>query len=271
MGGRELILMGSVPGDQAHIEKKIRGPDRRDASSSRQRATFATVGEDRTRAARSKRAGGARGEARREAKSRIEQLARAVGNDEIAKRIANGNATRDQMLAFVAERLGAVRELQVRELALTERGSNWEWWRQTSDSHRPGVTGPDPTRWHVPARAYEDAVNALCRGDLRRGEALLGEAMAREEETTDAMTELVDTSEAWRAIVPDPSLFGALVARTPSSGACAEPTPIRTLVDAICAVEQTVPDMPNRRQRRDPWWTLEEDEEEEGKPDGKGD
>jgi hypothetical protein len=228
------------------------------------------VGEERTRAGRAKGAESARGEARREAKSRIEQLARAVGNDEIAKRIAAGNATRDQMLAFVAERLGAVRELQVRELALTERGSHWKWWRQASDSHRLGVTEPSPTRWHAPARAYEDAVNALCRGDLRRGEALLADAMATEEKTTEAMTELVDTSEAWRASVVDPSLFGALVAATPSSGACAEPTPIRTLVDAICAVEQTVPDMPNRRRRRDPWWTLDEDEDEEVKPDGEG-
>lgn len=228
------------------------------------------MGEDRTRAARAKGAEGARSDAHSQAKSRIAQLAKALGNDEIAKRIAQGNATRDQMLAFVAERVGAVRELQVRELALTRRDANWEWWRRASDSHRSGTAEPCPTRWHAPARAYEDAVNALCRGDLRRGEALLRDAIALEEETTDAMTELVDTTEAWRASVPDPGLFGTLVAETPTSGACAEPTPIRALVDAIVSVEQTVPEMPNRRRRRDPWWTLDEDEEEEERPDGEG-
>ena len=42
----------------------------------------------------------------------------------------------------------------------------------------------------------------------------------------------------------------------------------RTDIDAIINVEETVRDMPGRHGRRDPWWTLEEEEDEEDKPDG---
>lgn len=285
VGGRDRILRGSVPRDQGPGTKKIptrqgtgtrqgltRSPSDEDVdvAAISTRGTFGDVADDRTRASRPKGSESARSDARREAKSRVEQLAKAIGNDEIAKRIAAGNATRDQMLAFVAERLGMVRELQVRELALTERGANFDWWRAAGDSHRPGIAEPRPTRWQGPAQAYEEAVQALCRGDLRRGEALLQDAIALEEKTTDEMTDLVDSSEAWRASTLDPGLFAALVAQTPTSGSCAEPTPIKALLDAILSVEQTVPDAPNRKRRRDPWWTLEDDEEEEGKPDGEG-
>lgn len=206
-------------------------------------------------------------EIRTEAKSRLEKLAKAVGNDEIAKRIAKGNATRDQMLAFVTERLQGIRELQGRELALTRRGANFDWWRTASDSHKHAPE-PEPTRWHQAASAYERAVEAICRGDLARGQSLMQEAVRIEERTTEEMTRLVDTTEAWRAEAIDASEIAALVALTPASGAAAEPVHIRSLLDAILHVEQTVPEVPNRRRPRDPWWTLEEEEEEE--PDGGG-
>src|SRR5262245_57132009 len=142
------------------------------------------MGDERARAA-ARRGGGAAAtsEARREAKSRLEQLARSVGNDEIARRIGQGNATRDQMLAFVAERLGEVRELQLREVALTRRNANFDWWRTAGDGMRPDHQEPAPTRWRGVAAAYEKAVEALCRGDLRRGQELLDAAMRVEERT----------------------------------------------------------------------------------------
>ncbi|MEZ4234713.1 MAG: hypothetical protein R3F59_00800 [Myxococcota bacterium] len=213
--------------------------------------------------------GSERSEVRQEARSRLEKLAKSLGNDEIAQRIAKGNATRDEMLAFVAERLQVVRELQVRELGLTQRGAHFDWWRAAADAHK-GKPEPEPTRWHGPAAAYEKAMQAMCRGDLRRGEALLQEAIRSEQQTTDALTDLVDTTEIERAEPLDPGLFAMLVGGTPACGASAEPVPIRQLLDAILHVEQTVPDMPNRRRGRDPWWTLDEDEEEEEPADGGG-
>lgn len=205
-----------------------------------------------------------------EVKSRLQTIANAVGNEEIAKRIESGNATRDQMLAFITERLALSREMQLRELALTNRNAHFEWWAIAADRMKPDRQEPAPTRWNAVARAYEAAVLALCSGNLTRGQALLEEAHALEKKTADETTELADTNDIEDAASLDPNAFAALVAQTPSSGACAEPTDIRRLIDAIVNVEQTVPDMPNRRRRRDPWWTLEEDEEEEDKPNGEG-
>jgi hypothetical protein len=208
-------------------------------------------------------------EVRQEARSRLEKLAKSLGNDEIANRIARGRATRDEMLTFVAERLQVVRELQQRELDLTQRGANWDWWRTAADRSK-GAPEPAPTRWHAAADAYERAVQAMCRGDLRRGEALLQEAVRTEQRITDETTALVDRREMHRAEAPTAGLFAALAAATPACGATAEPAPIRHLLDAILHVEQTVPEMPNRHRGRDPWWTLDDDEQGEEEPDGGG-
>lgn len=228
------------------------------------------VAEDRTRTKEKPGERAATGDLQRDASkaSRIQQLAKAVGNDEIAKRIAQGNATRDQMLAFVTERLQGVKELQTRELALTNKEASFDWWRAAGDAGMK-LPEPEPTRWHATARAYDEAVQALCRGDLRRGQELLQKAIEVEEQTTDEMTDLVDTTEAWRAEALDPGLFAALVAASPTAGAAAVPEAIRSLVAEITHVEQTVPDATNKLRRRDPWWTLDEDEDGE-EPDGGG-
>ncbi|MEQ1503295.1 MAG: hypothetical protein ABMB14_13745 [Myxococcota bacterium] len=207
-------------------------------------------------------------DAGREARSRLQELARAVGNDEIAKRIASGNATRDQMLAFVAERLGVVRELQLREDQLTEKQASYAWWREASESQRPNTTEPEPTRWHGTARAYELAVRALCAGDVRQGAVLLDEAIRLEQQTTDGLTDLVDPADAEHDAALDTGFLAGLAAATPACGAVAEPPPIRALLDDILRVQTTVPEAPTRRHPRAPWWTTDEDDE--GEPDGAG-
>jgi hypothetical protein len=228
------------------------------------------VADERTRAlSRLRGTEAAKATAKDEVKARIQKLAETVGNEEIAKRIESGNATRDQMLAFVTERLQVGQEMQQRELELTRKNAHWDWWRRAADSMRVEHQEPEPTRWNAVAHAYEAAVQALCGGDLRRGQALLEEAFALDKKITDETTQLVDTREIERAGAVDPATFAAMVAQTPTSGACAIPTNLKSLIDAMVNIEQTVPDMPNRRRRRDPWWTLEEDEEEE-KPDGEG-
>jgi hypothetical protein len=173
------------------------------------------------------------------------------------------------MLGFITERLQIGRELQQREVELTQKNAHWDWWRRAADAMRVDHQEPQPKRWNGVAHAYEAAAQALCSGDLRRGQALLEDAYALDKKVTDETTKLVDTTEVERAGALDPGTFAALVAQTPTSGSCPLPTVLQSLVDAMVNVEQTVPDMPNRRRRRDPWWTLEEDEEEE-KPDGEG-
>lgn len=222
------------------------------------------MAEDRERKAKQGAVDAAASEVRTEAKSRLQQLAKTLGNEEIAKRIGEGNANREQMLAFVAERLEVVKELQGREMALTQRGADFDWARVVGDHHK-GVTKPEPTRWRETALAYNQAVGAMCRGDLRRGQELLERAIATEEKTRDEMTKLVSDTEG----SIDAGAFAAMATLTPACGAAAEPAPIRALVDAIVAVTATVPDPETRKRVRDPWWTLEEDEDEE-EPDGAG-
>ncbi|MEQ1565959.1 MAG: hypothetical protein ABMA64_10005 [Myxococcota bacterium] len=199
----------------------------------------------------------------RDAKSRIQQLSRVLGNDEIAKRISGGNATRDQMLAFVTERLGVVQELQKRELTLTLKGADFGM-----PHHLDARDLARPTRWHETATAYREAVDAVCRGDLRRGQDLLERAQRVEQQTLSELSSLVDTGEAWREGTLDPGVLAAMVAQAPVSGACAEPTEVKSRLDAILAVTQTVPDRATPRRELDPWWTLEDEEEEEGDGDG---
>lgn len=210
----------------------------------------------------------AKAEAKKSAADRLASLAKTVGNDEITRRIAQAGNNRDAMLALVAERLQMVRDLQQREVSLTRKGANWDWWRLASDAHKKDSQEPEPTRWHETARAYEAAVDAICRGDLRRGQQLLETAHEVEQRTVDELTDLVDTRE----LETGPAETGwtaEAVAETPTAPTVTPPLEIRALIDQILAVEQTVPEMPGRRRRRDPWWTLEEDEEEE-KPDGGG-
>jgi hypothetical protein len=228
------------------------------------------VADERTRAlSRLRGTEAAKAIAKDESKARIQKLASMVGNEEIAKRIESGNATRDQMLAFVTERLQVGKEMQQRELELTRKSAHWDWWRRAADSMRVDQQEPEPKRWGSVAHVYEAAVQAICSGDLRRGQALLEEAYSLDQKITDETTKLVDTREIERAGAVDPGTFAAMVAQTPTSGACAVPTNLKSLIDAMINIEQTVPEMPNRRRRRDPWWTLE-DEEEEEKPDGEG-
>jgi hypothetical protein len=219
------------------------------------------VGEERRSAGSKKDRGRVSGEAKQDARSRIQQLAKLLGNDEIARRITDGNASRDQMLAFVTERLAVVQELQDREIQLTKRSADY-----------PLPKGLDPrdlarpTRWHATAEAYEAAVKAICRGDLRRGQELLERAQQVERDTIEHLSRLVDTGEAWRAGQLDAGALATLVAETPVSGACGEPADLRARIDAILAVQQTVPDRATPRREADPWWTLDEGDEEN--PDG---
>lgn len=218
------------------------------------------MAEERKRAAGTSGPEGSPTSLKQDAKSRIQQLAKALGNDEIARRITEGNATRDQMLAFVTERLGIVQELQQRELELTLKNASFNLPYETENRDRG-----QPTRWHATAEAYEAAVKAICRGDLRRGQELLERAQQVERETLDQMSRAVATGEAWRAGQLDAGVLATLVAQTPTSGSCAEPTDARTRIDAILAVQQTMHELPVHKREHDPWWTVEEEAEE--KPD----
>lgn len=203
----------------------------------------------------------AKADVRAAAKSRLEKLVSAVGNEEISKRIEQGNATRDQMLAFVLQQLESARELQQREQALARKDANYDWWRLAQNT----VAEPHPTRWKSVAASFEQAVDAICKGDLKRGQRLLEAAVVEQERITADMSALVDRKDLTADV--DPGEIAILVAETPAAGSCAVPGVVRDLLDRIDGVEQTVPTMPDEMRVNDPWWTLEEEEDEE---DGNG-
>lgn len=199
--------------------------------------------------------------------ARITQLARTLGNDEIQKRLDQGNASRDQMLAHLCDRLEVMRELQTREVGLTKRGAHFWWWRLASDKQKPQYTTPEPTRWNEAARLYEEAAERLCQGDLKRGKEILGRAMDEEERVRSQLTELVDLRELGEGEL-DRSVL-ADISVTEVAGSCDEPSGVGVARE-IQAVTTESPRVPNRSRPADPWWTLDEDEEEEEPGEGGG-
>jgi len=199
------------------------------------------------------------------AKSRLSRLVQAVGNDEIQKRIQQGNVSRDMAMAFIADRLRNMRQLQWREQRLIPRSAHWEWWRQVADAHKPWYSKPEPKRWHQAARLYEDAAKRLARGDLQRGKQVMERAIAEENKQMDKLTALVSHDDLDFDARPDVGWLEGIVMGEPGKP-CELPEDIK-LAQEIQQVMDTVVDPMNRRRRRDPWWTLEEEEEEE---DGNG-
>lgn len=198
----------------------------------------------------------------------LAKLAGKIGNDALQGQISKGNATRDEMFAFISQRLSTVRQLQLREISLTYRGAYFDWWKKVSDSHKEQFTTPDPTRWKETGRLYEDAAQQLARGDLERARHVLQDAFAEEQKTKESMTALVDQSNLDTGVGPHTGWMGG-VGDTPKVGACALPEDIQIAKD-IQNVTASAPDPMNRRRPKDPWWTLDEDEEEEDGANAEG-
>ena len=190
-----------------------------------------------------------------------------LGNDEMQRRIHNGNATRDQLLTYLVTRLNSVRTAQLREIDAAQPSEIRKTWIGISDSHKPELTKPEPTRWHATARMYEDAAQALCRGDLRRGSSLVEQAMLEENRAFKGVSANVRTDDLRQG--EDPS--GALMAApSQTAGECDVPAGVDVAHDILCG-DLVIEDPANRRRGRDPWWTeLEEEEEEKPGSNDKG-
>jgi len=173
------------------------------------------------------------------------------------------------MMAFVAAQLQSARIMQERELREVPRdGASSPHWRAIADANKAEATAPDPTRWHPVARAYDCALDALCRGDLAQGAQLLARAVAIAAAVWEAVPAFVDTREHSAPAEPERGWAARLAEETPVTTPTAVPAPLRALVDKIGAVSTSMPRPMNRKRARDPWWTAEEDREEEEEEDG---
>ncbi|MBX2796031.1 MAG: hypothetical protein KTR31_00140 [Myxococcales bacterium] len=176
-----------------------------------------------------------------------------LGNEEIAKRLEGANAQRDEIVALIEARLKGVRDTQLAEVGLTERGANWQHWREIADSHLTEISRPEPTRWHRVARAYEQALQAVCRGDLDRGRQLARRALEIEGELTEQLTTLA----------PSPDATGALDGGPAVAAGTAVPAGPRDLVHDILNTTASMPHPKNKPRTADPWWTAELQDEDD--------
>ncbi len=196
--------------------------------------------------------------------TKLTKMAGNLGNEEIQKRLEKGNASRDEMLRFLVDRLNVVRDVQMREMALCKKQANFDYWRLVQNQGAQ-VDKPDPTRWREVGRLYQEASYHLCRGDLARGATEMKRAAEVEKTAFASLTRLVETTERERTVESPAVVEG------PGAGAAACPAPDGIeLAMQIQNVTEKVPALPGLERVQDPWWT-EEEEDEEGKKDGKGD
>jgi len=193
------------------------------------------------------------------AAQKLLRTARGVGNVELQQRLQSGNASRDELLAFITQRLGTLREAQLRELG--EHDHQREWARKVADSQNEAYTKPDPTQWGEPARLYEEAAAQLCRGALGRGAQLMERALDVEQKKLGDLSKVVNIAELDR----EAELPSAAQAIAPTQG-CGDvdvPAELAALAQSIQAVTTQFDDPAVKKRVADPWWTLEEEEEEE--------
>jgi hypothetical protein len=192
--------------------------------------------------------------------AKLAKMTDSIGNDEIQKRLAAGNATRDELLQFLSQRLSTIRDVQLKEIDQCLGKNPRTWWMKVSDSQKEDVTKPEPMRWKESAALYEDACFQLCRGALGRGAELMRRALDAEREAFGSLTSLVSTKDVNTEAQAPASMNPVLPDQ--ACGPCQAPDEAK-LAKVIQDVNMEPKDPMNRKRKKDPWWTLEEEEEEE--------
>ena len=137
---------------------------------------------------------------------KIQKIVRKGGNEDFARRMGMRAGMRDQMLAFVCERLRHVHGIQQMEHA--EIKDVRTWFRSLARG-RKGVLLPDTTRWHECASLYKRAGQALALGHVDRGAALIEKAMEAERAAMESAPKQVK-DDLTRAEEADPVAPAAL-------------------------------------------------------------
>lgn len=189
-------------------------------------------------------------------------LSGQLGNDELMGRIEQGNATRDELLDFLVNRLETMRSAQLTEIAMT-RIQDSQTQANMAELAQKGIT-LDPKRWIEPARLYEQAARALCSGQLHRGGEIVQQAMKADEKAVHEVSAIVQVDAVMSAGQ------GALadVSSNTACAECPEPDGVDLAYEIQRVTNEGYEHIRGQRRELDPWWTdLEEEEEEE---DGAG-
>ena len=118
----------------------------------------------------------------------LQNIAKNIGNEVLAKHLEGKGAQRDQILAFVCSRLKNISDIQAKERS--EMKNERKWFREVAK----GVEGfhlPDPTRWHESARYFQKAGQALCEGHIGKGVQLLDKALEHERAAFNSIPKMV--------------------------------------------------------------------------------
>ena len=187
---------------------------------------------------------------------RLKKLAKVLGNEAIATRVLQNERLRDELLAFIQERLEAITIAQRQEKQALKNRS--EWFRRLQRGEK-GIALPEPTRWAVPAILYKRAADAVCAGELGRGTELLRQAVESDRATMKAVPGQVALTEKERAPAREP----AETMEVQSGEGCTPTTApqIDQLANRVVAESDTADAVTLYRQpRQHAWWTLQEED-----------
>ncbi len=200
----------------------------------------------------------------------LKAMAQGLGNQAVQQRLKRAGGKRDELLAFIAERLRNIQRAQHQESSLLKGKDTW--WREAA-RNRPEVWSPEPERWGRVAREYREAIDALCRGDLGRGARLLERAMASERDAIDAMPRGL-------GLHPEEGSLSGDILHGPEAGdsigdgegctACERPKEELRVAAEIERFSHTARPLRGLRiaPAGTPWWEEEEEEEEEEEGEG---
>lgn len=218
------------------------------SSSDQDRQT--TVGEIKQRsqgAQTDKKAGGA-----------LASLSAQLGNDELLERLMAGNENRDDLLDFIVQRLGQMRNAQLAEieLAMATDNSTQTLLGESESQHEK----PDPTRFHEAAHLYQESAQLLCAGQLHRGKELLDQAVEADRRAHENLSRFVKSEEAASELEAPEVQISSDVACTDRG----EPNGLDVAHEILSVTIEGNASIKGQRRELDPWWTdLEEDEDEE--------
>lgn len=188
----------------------------------------------------------------------LASLSAQLGNDEMLERLAAGNENRDDLLDFIVQRLGQMRDAQLAEIELATVTENS--MRTTLGDSTNQHEKPDPQRFDQAARLYQEAGRALCSGQLHRGKELMDQAVREDQRAHENLSKFVKQEEAASELDAPSVEITSEVACTDRT----EPDGLGIADDILAVTTEGNQNIKGQRRELDPWWTdLEEEEEEE--------
>jgi hypothetical protein len=177
------------------------------------------------------------------------------------------NPAQRDLLNHASSRLKALYEVQLVEKA--EMKNQRAWFRDVARG-KEGFHLPDPTRYHEPARLYQKAAEALCKGDVAKGARLIEQAIDAEKACLEMMPEMVKNklSSVERSTGEAPATLSGAINTTAPAEEMALPKEME-YARKILAVTDKMEDTPPLARAKKTWVDEIEEEDEQNANKGK--